>query len=219
MKLIQFLKSANNLPLLIVGQAAPEEILGLFKVHPADSFLVEDEIKIEQVRELIKWLSYKPLNSQQKIVIINSTENLNLESANTLLKTLEEPPPYGRIFLITQEERKILPTIVSRCQKIRLPSSVSPSANDNFPALSALSKMSIKERFDWVAAFLKDNDPPSVKQLLTFWQEELRQKLLAGYDTTALLSQISQAKDLLSTNISLKLLLENLLLNLHDDQN
>src|SRR5690606_7672251 len=57
--------------------------------------------------------------SNRKIYIIDNCHNMRLESQNALLKTLEEPPEYVTIILITSEKDKIIPTILSRCQIIK----------------------------------------------------------------------------------------------------
>jgi DNA polymerase-3 subunit delta' len=62
---------------------------------------------------------YLPYEGQTKIVILNDAENMNLQAANSFLKTLEEPPSKTLIILIASNPYQLLPTIVSRCQGIR----------------------------------------------------------------------------------------------------
>ncbi len=75
------------------------------------------EIKIDQIREAINFLTLK--SPKGKVLIIEKAENLNTESANALLKTLEEPPLNTLIILTTSNQRLLLPTIISRLKKIR----------------------------------------------------------------------------------------------------
>lgn len=75
-------------------------------------------IKIEQIRELLTKISEKPINSNKKVIIINNSELMTKEAQNALLKTLEEPPQYITIILITSNQSKLLTTIKSRCTKI-----------------------------------------------------------------------------------------------------
>ncbi len=77
----------------------------------------EKEIKISQIREIIDFLKLK--TDKGKAVIIDDSEKMNIEAANALLKTLEEPPEKTLIILIAENHQKLLPTIVSRTQKIR----------------------------------------------------------------------------------------------------
>lgn len=75
-------------------------------------------IKIEQIRELTKKVYEKPITSSKKVYIINDSHCMTKEAQNSLLKTLEEPPEYVIIILITSNENLFLPTIKSRCTKI-----------------------------------------------------------------------------------------------------
>ena len=75
-------------------------------------------IKIEQIRELTKRVYEKPIVSNRKVYIINDSESMTKEAQNSLLKTLEEPPDYVTIILITSNENLFLPTIRSRCLRI-----------------------------------------------------------------------------------------------------
>lgn len=89
--------------------------------HP-DFLQIEPEdgktIKIEQIRYLQEKISEKPVTSNKKVYIINECDTMTREAANSLLKTLEEPPSYATIILITANESKLLVTIKSRCTKI-----------------------------------------------------------------------------------------------------
>lgn len=78
----------------------------------------EDSIKTEQIKNLTNNVLEKPIQSNKKIYIINNSENMTKEAQNSLLKTLEEPPEYVVIILITANENLLLNTIKSRCIKI-----------------------------------------------------------------------------------------------------
>ena len=75
-------------------------------------------IKIAQIRKLQTDVLVKP-HSDYKIYIINKAENMTVESQNALLKTLEEPPAYVIIILITSNKNSLLDTIKSRCEIIK----------------------------------------------------------------------------------------------------
>lgn len=89
--------------------------------HP-DFLVIEPEdgksIKIEQIRYLQEKIAEKPVTSNKKVYIIKECDMMTREAANSLLKTLEEPPIYATIILITDNESKLLATIKSRCTKI-----------------------------------------------------------------------------------------------------
>ena len=74
-------------------------------------------LKIDQIRELQKRIVYRALESKRKVYILTEVERMNLEAANCLLKTLEEPPSHAIFLLATTEVHKIIPTIISRCQR------------------------------------------------------------------------------------------------------
>ncbi len=63
---------------------------------------------------LIEFFRTAPLGARMKVAIIESAERLREEATNSLLKTLEEPPPYGRIILVTESPAMLAPTLVSR---------------------------------------------------------------------------------------------------------
>ncbi len=89
-------------------------------VHPDVAMLLkgeEDHVSIEQVREYIITLRTRPLLGIRRIGIIEEASRLTLEAANALLKTLEEPSASVVLFLITHTD--VLPTIASRCQRIK----------------------------------------------------------------------------------------------------
>ena len=96
--------------------------------HP-DLHIVEADgntIKIEQIRALQKELSFRPLEGERKICVIEAAEKMNASSGNALLKTLEEPAGHALLILLTSQPDAVLPTILSRCQ--RLPFSRLPTA-------------------------------------------------------------------------------------------
>ena len=88
--------------------------------HP-DLHLLEPDgasIKIEQIRDLQKELSYRPLEATKKICIIDSADRMNPAAGNALLKTLEEPSGDALIILLSSHPERILPTIRSRSQRL-----------------------------------------------------------------------------------------------------
>ncbi|MEK7450024.1 MAG: DNA polymerase III subunit delta' C-terminal domain-containing protein [Planctomycetota bacterium] len=79
----------------------------------------EKNITIDKIRRIEREIKLKPLQGKYKIFIINDAETIVEEGFNALLKTLEEPPSYVLLILITSKPEAILPTVVSRCQLIR----------------------------------------------------------------------------------------------------
>ena len=75
---------------------------------------------IEEIRELRDTIHYAPAAAPFKIYIIDEVHMLTKEAFNALLKTLEEPPPHVKFMFATTEPEKVLPTILSRCQRFDL---------------------------------------------------------------------------------------------------
>ncbi len=72
---------------------------------------------VDDVRELIDGIKFAPVSSKYKIFIIDECHQLSKSASNALLKTLEEPPAHAIFLLATTEAHKMLPTIISRCQR------------------------------------------------------------------------------------------------------
>lgn len=94
-------------------------------VHP-DVWTVEPNperasgnIPIDAVRELVRKVGYRRFNARRRFVIIDPADALQGAAANALLKTLEEPPEDTHFILVTANASGMLPTILSRCQRIR----------------------------------------------------------------------------------------------------
>ena len=75
---------------------------------------------VEQVRELRDTAKFAPAASKFKIYIIDEVHMLSVAAFNALLKTLEEPPPHVKFLFATTDPEKVLPTILSRCQRFDL---------------------------------------------------------------------------------------------------
>src|SRR3989344_3003758 len=72
---------------------------------------------IDEIRELKEGIKFTPTKSKYKVFIIDESHQLTKEAANALLKTLEEPPSHAIFILATTEIQKMIPTVISRCQR------------------------------------------------------------------------------------------------------
>jgi DNA polymerase-3 subunit delta' len=96
----------------IERETHPEMIV--LRVQPENQ-----QIKIEAVRDACSRLMLKPVEAKHRICIIDEAERLSDDGANCLLKTLEEPPDYCVIALVTSRPEMLLPTVRSRCRTVR----------------------------------------------------------------------------------------------------
>jgi len=81
----------------------------------------KQQIGIDQVRLIAKFLNYTRSLSQQRVVLLNPAERMNIHAANSLLKSLEEPTQDTVIILISSQPESLLATIKSRCQLLHIP--------------------------------------------------------------------------------------------------
>ncbi len=99
------------------------------KVKPFE-FSTNAEIRIESIRYLHNWIYHTPSLSPFKIILIENVDKMRTNAANAFLKTLEEPPSNAIIIMTTSKADSLLPTILSRCQKISLNPVSSKSIED-----------------------------------------------------------------------------------------
>ncbi len=95
-------------------------------VHP-DVIMLEPDtskaartIPVDAVREVIRQSQYHRYSARHRFIVVDPAEAMQEPAANALLKTLEEPPDGTGFLVITHNPRALLPTILSRCQRVRL---------------------------------------------------------------------------------------------------
>lgn len=87
----------------------------------ADSKKKSDQIRIEQVRDLQRFLAVGTHRGGLRVVILHPADAMNVSTQNAVLKSLEEPPPETLFLVVTSFPHRLLPTIRSRCQNIAVP--------------------------------------------------------------------------------------------------
>lgn len=125
---------ANRLALELLGVTGDGDARRL--AHPDLRWLEPDgaEIKIDGVRALAEFAIGTPQRAPLKVGVLEDAEALNVNAANALLKTLEEPPPNTHLLLASGAPGRLLPTLRSRCQQLP----VRPSAALAGPWLAGL---------------------------------------------------------------------------------
>ncbi len=98
---------------------------------------------IDDVRELIEGVRYRPVSARYKVYIIDEVHMLSEKAFNALLKTLEEPPPHVKFLFATTEIRKVPVTVLSRCQRFDLKRVPQETLIEHFAGIAAAEKVEI----------------------------------------------------------------------------
>lgn len=182
-------------------------------------------IGIEEIKNLQKNIFYKPIKSIYKASIIQDSQHLTTEAQNALLKILEEPPNNTLIILTADSKELLLPTVLSRCHIIDIPSVVNYDT-EKHKEISEQVENLINNDIRY-CLYLAEKKSGSKEEALA-WLEDviiiLRKKLLASVGKGS-----EQEKQLLthylkmlhiayqtikSTNINLRMTLENVFLSI-----
>lgn len=172
-------------------------------------------IKVDQIRELIEWVSGKPQIASKKIAIISPAHALNIQAANALLKTLEESSPEALFILVTDRPSFIPATIRSRCYWIRCP--IAPAAlslkTQIMADLQALKTKKADPIFiggQWIK-----EDPKEILDGLVFVLQEQAKNTIPRYKQWwAFVDKVFDAKRILAApnQPNIQLLMESLLI-------
>ncbi|MDO8513147.1 MAG: hypothetical protein Q7S37_01465 [bacterium] len=203
---------------MIVGkyfdvEALGDYVSGLLGCSREDTLRIEGSngIAIHEIKVLKRELGFVPFNSDRKVAIITPADNLTVEAQNALLKILEEPAEKSVVLLVVEHEDRILPTVASRCQRIRIiPDPL--LINEKIPSSLIEGTMGIRDRFD-VAQTLAVDD--KVARVLDGWLIELGNLLVNEPNNKHLLGlipEVNKVQNILRTNANTRLVLENLLL-------
>jgi DNA polymerase-3 subunit gamma/tau len=133
---------------------------------------------IDEIRTLRENVKFAPLNGRYKVYIIDEVHMLTSEAFNALLKTLEEPPPYVKFIFATTHPQKVLPTILSRCQRfdfVRIPNL---KIVDKLKEIARSEKMQVEDDVFFAIAKACEGslrDAESIlDQLISFTQKDIK---------------------------------------------
>jgi DNA polymerase-3 subunit delta' len=132
-------------------------------------------ISIDQVRDLQQKALYPPVEAPKKIYVIENVEDLSLEAANSLLKILESPPRF-LIFILLARSPNILPTILSRCQVVKLPT-LPRREIERLLGERGFDKAEIEYLFSTTKGLLPDERSLELSQKAFDERHKLRQRL------------------------------------------
>ena len=121
---------ANALALDLMHVESSRDARGV--AHPDLRWLQPEDgvIRVDAIRQIVEFLVQTPQAAGRKIAVIEDADRMNLNAANALLKSLEEPPPESFIALSTSAPEQLLPTVRSRCQQIRIMSGGNDEVRD-----------------------------------------------------------------------------------------
>lgn len=120
-------------------------------LHPENG-RIRAEIVVDDVRDLGEFMHMTPAMGQWRVAIVDSADEMNRNSANAVLKVLEEPPPNAVLLIVTHAPGRLLPTIRSRCRRLAL----QPLSQDILGRLLAEHAPSLKEEERAALALLSD---------------------------------------------------------------
>ena len=203
----------------LIGRTSPPDFI---LVEPEDS----KEIHISQIRNLIQKLSFKPYLADLKLAVIDKAHLMTQEAQNCFLKFLEEPKNKTFLILVSAYPSLLLPTILSRVQKIRFFPIKGFEVENKKEIVSDLIKISqsdLSSRFQYVKDISKEN----LEEILDTWLRYFRKVFLERvanrqknnqYSLSKLkdiIRQIQTTKHLISTtNTNPRLALELLLMQI-----
>lgn len=125
--------------------------------HPDVVYVTHEKpnsIGVDDIRfKLNEDIQIKPYSSPYKVYIVDEAELMTEQAQNALLKTIEEPPAYGMILLLTSNEKRLLPTILSRCVTFSLRPLPDQKLKDHLMAQYGIAE----EQADLYAAFARGN--------------------------------------------------------------
>lgn len=179
-----------------------------------DVLYLENDMKlgVEQIRKIKEFLYMKAYNSKGKIVILENGENLTNEAQNALLKNLEELSEDNLFLIGATSESKFLPTILSRCQIVRVKGEGERGKGETqIQDIEKLLNAEMEERFEYVEK-LKDKE-----EFLFALVEYFHQNLAlnpGGLNVNNFLKELLRSEQWAKQNVNIRGILEYLMLKM-----
>lgn len=186
-------------------------------VHPIDQIWLSEPgiVGIESIRAFQRDLLLQPIKGDVRLGFLPRADRLSADASHALLKLLEDPPAHAMIVLGAEKEDQLLGTILSRCQRWRISSRKQNPGTKNqadmIREISELRKMSYRERLKLAETWAKEDN----------WQDRLsdiiagcRELFLRGDFDSDKIAQLLRWQNMQNTNVTPRLLLDNVLLSL-----
>lgn len=147
---------------------------------------------VDDMRELLESVQYKPANARFKIYLIDEVHMLSKSSFNALLKTLEEPPPHVMFLMATTEVEKVPKTVLSRCLQLNLKVIPETKIHDHIKSLLDLESVNYDEES---LALIANSAQGSIRDGLTLLDQAIAHGngSLSAEEVKALLGTIDQS--------------------------
>ncbi len=143
------------------------ESLGHSALQNPDLLIIDQDYSIEAIRKINLFLQKLSYNHKNKVILIKNIENLDILHQNTLLKNIEEPGQNNYFILTTQNQSKIIPTIISRCHLI-IQKNTSPIIQNSLSVPT-----DIKSALEISSAIEKNNIKNTLLNELNYLQQDL----------------------------------------------
>lgn len=183
--------------------------------HPDLLYFSDDsKLGIAEARKIKEHFSLKPYSSKGRAVVLEDASALTHEAQNALLKTLEEPPKDAILLLAAPSDAKLLPTILSRCQIVRVQGLGDRVQKENYiEDIEKLLKASIEDRFEYIEK-LKDREE-FLYAMVSYFHHSLTDSTHERRHLAKLnqfLRELLQAEEWQKQNVNIRGILEHLML-------
>lgn len=202
-------ESTPTQPILLIGNSdwleVSKEIQKRLEVNQIDVITILDPPGIEDLREQLQRIYYQPKNSKYSLLFLFHVDFWSDITLNKLLKLIEEPPQFLKIFLFAQKSSGVLPTILSRVQTIRLKNVIK---NAEIISLKKIKQLTLAEALDEVKALVEKHKASAI---MNHWMSELSKD---EFDSKAA-DEIAKRLTLAGNQpVNQKMLLESIVFNI-----
>lgn len=176
---------------------------------------------IAEARKIKEHFALKPFSAKGRVLVIEDAGSLTIEAQNALLKTLEEPPQEAILILGVASDTYLLPTILSRCQIIRLdatdPTCITHNTYETFAKdLEKLLDSTAEARFAYIEKLSSKEE--FLHTMIQFYRQKLFEPVaharpgLAKLEVNNFLKELLQAEEWAKQNVNIRAILEYLML-------
>ncbi len=210
----------SHLKSLIAGLTGEDiqEIQDTPDIHILDR-REENSIGIEDVKDFVKEMIYKPFGGGKQIAVIYEAEKLTTQAQNSLLKTLEESNDDTIYILCVDNEKNVLPTIYSRSKPIYIQQEIQQNSNTDKPEVF---NMDLVEQFNLIESISKEKQPclDLLASLEAYMKIELEKEIKndninSSRVISERLKEIQDTREKINSNCNKKLVLEALVISLN----